>query len=231
MNILLVEDDARVARFIAKGLTAEGYSCDIAGASGQAWEFLRISPPELMILDRMLPGTDGVSLCQEIRAKGYAMPILMLTAMDAVEERVGGLRAGADDYMTKPFDFDELLARIEALARRLPQAPESRDYALGPLRVDSRARRSWVDGVELNLTALEFDLLRLFVENMDTALSRERILNRVWGQSVDPLTNVVDVYIGRLRRKLEHTPAQEMLQTVRGVGYRMSLPDSGESLT
>nr|MBV6629494.1 response regulator transcription factor [Oceanococcus sp. HetDA_MAG_MS8] len=224
MNILLVEDDARVARFIAKGLTAEGYNCDIVGAAQPAWDFLRISTPDLIILDRMLPGTDGVSLCEEIRAKGYAMPVLMLTAMDAVEERVGGLRAGADDYMTKPFDFDELLARIEALARRLPQAPDNRDFALGPLRIDTRSRRSWVDEVELNLTALEFDLLRLFVENLDTALSRERILNRVWGQSVDPLTNVVDVYIGRLRRKLESTTARGMLQTVRGVGYRLSLP-------
>ena len=109
---------------------------------------------------------------------------------------------------------------------RLPQAAESRDYAVGPLRLDTRARRAWVDGAELNLTALEFDLLRLFVENMDTALSRERILNRVWGQSVDPLTNVVDVYIGRLRRKLESTPATNMLQTVRGVGYRLSLPQA-----
>ena len=221
MQILIVEDEARVSRFIARGLSAEGHRCVEVDTAPAAWEQLRHAECDLVILDRMLQDQDGIDFCRALRAQGIDVPVLMLTALDAVEERVDGLRAGADDYLGKPFDFEELIARVESLgrSRRRPSEPEL--LQAGAVRLDSRARRAWSGDTELELTALEFDLLRTLVTHQGAALSRERILSAVWGQTEDPLTNIVDVYIGRLRRKLAAAGGDALIETVRGVGYRL----------
>ncbi|MGB0212149.1 response regulator transcription factor [Algiphilus sp.] len=221
MQILIVEDEARVSRFIARGLSAEGHRCVEVDAVPAAWEQLRHAECDLVILDRMLRDQDGIDFCRALRAQGIDLPVLMLTALDAVDERVDGLRAGADDYLGKPFDFEELIARVESLGRRRERPSEAESLQAGAVRLDSRARRAWSGDTELELTALEFDLLRTLVTHQGAALSRERILSAVWGQTEDPLTNIVDVYIGRLRRKLAAAGGGALIETVRGVGYRL----------
>lgn len=221
MQILIVEDEARVSRFIARGLTAEGHRCVEVDSVPAAWVQIRNAEFDLVILDRMLHDQDGIDFCRMVRAQGIGVPVLMLTALDAVEERVDGLRAGADDYLGKPFDFEELIARVDSLGRRRERASEPALLEAGSIRLDGRARRAWSGDSELELTTLEFDLLRTLVTHQGAALSRERILSAVWGQTEDPLTNIVDVYIGRLRRKLAAAGGGAAIETVRGVGYRL----------
>ena len=221
MQILIVEDEERVARFIARGLEAEGHRCQVAPDGAQGLREARHGDYDLIVLDRMLPAIDGVALCRQLRADGLRTPVLMLTALDAVEDRVSGLRAGADDYLAKPFDFDELLARIEALSRR-GGLDSSETLEVGPLCVDVPGRRVTLAGSEVELTALEFDLLRLLASSAGRYWSRERILNRVWGSAAAPETNVVDVYVSRLRRKLGEGAG--LIQTRRGVGYCLQAP-------
>ena len=229
MNILIVEDDARIADFLQRGLRAEGHAVQLArdGNAGLALaraaadEQRRGGPPCVLLLDLALPGLDGVSLCRRLRAEGHALPVLMLTAQGAVEERIAGLRAGADDYLPKPFDFDELLARIEALARRGGggAAPAQRLH-VGALVFDRDTRRASHAGLALDLTARELALLELFMTAPGRLYSRERILASVWVLHEDPLTNVVDVYVRRLRAKLEAAGAPALIHTQRGLGYR-----------
>lgn len=220
MKLLIVEDDARVAGMIWRGLSAEGYVCTIAD-NAQAG-FAAADDMDLIILDRMLPGGDGLELCRRLRALGNRVPILMLTALAEVDERVDGLRAGADDYLGKPFDFEELLARVEALVRRAAPQVESQLIVCGALTIDLDRHHVKLDGDDVSLTALEFDLLKLLARHPDRFWSRERILSRVWPADSEPETNVVDVYISRLRRKLERKGQASMIETRRGVGYRLS---------
>ena len=223
MNILLVEDEARVADFIRRGLAAEGWSIDHAADGEDALEHAASNTYDVILLDLMLPGIQGQDVCRKLRARKSKTPILMLTALDSPEERVEGLKIGADDYLPKPFDFDELIARVEALHRRATgYATDTNDTVLtsGALSFDKGSLQVMVEGKEIELSKKERDLLLLFLTNIGRVLSRERILNAVWGLNADPLTNVVDVYVGRLRRKIGFEG--DRIVTLRNVGYRMT---------
>ena len=224
-TLLIVEDDARVADFLVRGLRAEGYVPTAVASAEEALPLLRQGHFDLALLDVMLPGQSGMELCQQIRAECLSLPVLMLTAMGAVQERVAGLRCGADDYLTKPFAFDELLARVEALLRRPPQVVEpAGELRIGDLlfdRVRMEVRRA---GEPLSLTAKELALLELLMSAPGRLFSRERILSNVWGVDTDPLTNVVDVYVRRLRSKLDLPGQPSRITTVRGLGYRLDSP-------
>lgn len=231
MHILVVEDDARVADFLERGLKAEGYKVRVVrdGISGlEAGRELDGMLKELdqngvILLDLMLPKMTGVEVCQTLRASGTMTPILMLTALGTVEDRVTGLRTGADDYLVKPFSFEELLARIEALLRRPrdQKAPTNRRLRVGGIELDRGTMRVTRDGEEIILTARELALLELFLSSPGRVLSRERILSNVWGVDEDPLTNVVDVFVRRLRAKVDPPGAGSFITTVRGLGYRL----------
>jgi DNA-binding response OmpR family regulator len=234
LNILLVEDDARIADFLQRGLRAEGHHVQRA-ASGPdglalvteaARDVSSGNPPTVVVLDLMLPGMNGIEVCRTLRARGVPFPILMLTALGALDERVAGLRAGADDYLGKPFEFEELLARLEALGRRAHGLQPDRPTLLqvGDLALDRERMRATRAGEVLNLTARELALLELLMSAPGRLFSRERILAGVWGQSEDPLTNVVDVYIRRLRSKIDQGRPVALIQTVRGLGYRLEVP-------
>ena len=226
MQVLLVEDEGRVADFIWRGLKNEGWSVMVASNGETALEFLARETFDVVILDLILPGISGQELCQRMRARKDLTPVLMLTALGKTDDRVAGLRLGADDYLAKPFDFDELLARLEALVRRrhaFKRNDRGTDMLIvGPIRFDGQSLEVYCDDTLIDLTAKERDVLSLFLSNPGKVLSRERILNAAWGANVDPMNNVVDVYIGRLRRKLGS--AGDMIGTVRGAGYRLIAP-------
>lgn len=235
MNILLIEDDMRIADFLMRGLRAEGYRLSHCRTGPQGLEAALVmdrdkGSPGLVILDLMLPGLTGIELCQQLRAARVDLPILMLTAMGRTEDRVQGLRSGADDYLGKPFDFEELLARIEALFRRSGRGaglPARRETVLrlGDLELDRARAEVRRAGQRILLTARELALLDLLMSAPGRVYSRERILANVWGAQSDPLTNVVDVYIRRLRRKLDEGHPEALIETVRGLGYRIADPD------
>lgn len=222
MNILLIEDEIRVADFIRRGLSAEGWSVDHVSDGEAGLNHAFEQHYDVILLDLMLPGIQGQDVCRNLRARKSVTPILMLTALDAPEEKVEGLRMGADDYLPKPFEFDELVARIEALRRR---ATHYRDdgqdpvLRLGGVSYDRSSLQVHINGSEIELSKKERDLLALFMSNTGRVLSRERILNTVWGLNEDPLTNVVDVYVGRIRRKIGEDGKR--ITTLRNVGYRM----------
>jgi len=221
MNILLVEDETRVADFVRRGIRGEGWVVEHAPDGESALEYLAEQTFDAVILDLMLPGISGLDVCRKMRARGNHTPILMLTALDAVDERVAGLKTGADDYLPKPFDFDELIARLEALVRRhrdFKGSVSGGQLCHGGLSFDKRSLIATSDGQPIDLTAKERDILVLFLSNPDKLLTRERILNAAWGTQADPLTNVIDVYVGRLRKKLGAHGT--LIQTVRGLGYR-----------
>ncbi|WP_299649045.1 response regulator transcription factor [uncultured Tateyamaria sp.] len=223
MNILLVEDETRVADFIRRGLAAEGWSVDHAGDGEDALEHVASNAYDVILLDLMLPGIQGQDVCRKLRARKSTTPILMLTALDSSEERVEGLKIGADDYLPKPFDFDELVARIEALHRRATgYAVDVSDTLItsGALSFDRSSLQVTIGDKIVDLSKKERDLLLLFLTNNGRVLSRERILNSVWGLNADPLTNVVDVYVGRVRRKIGSEG--DRIVTLRNVGYRMT---------
>ncbi len=229
MNVLLVEDEARVADFVQRGLRAEGWSVSVAPTGESALIMIADACFDVIVLDLMLPGISGQDVCRRLRAKKNRTPILMLSALADVEDRVAGLRMGADDYLPKPFDFDELMARIEALARRFGGFGEAvatpEVLTSGMLSFDTRSLEVRCGDTPINLTPKERDLLKLFLSGPRKIFSRERILSTLWGISEDPQTNVVDVYIGRLRRKLG--PCGEPIETVRGAGYRYAENDPG----
>ena len=237
MNILIVEDDARVAAFLERGLRAEGYRVQVArnGTEGLArarevaQQMQNDATPALLVLDVMLPGMTGLEVCQALRAGGVQLPILMLSALGALEDRVAGLRLGADDYLAKPFAFEELLARIEALLRRsrdTAPAASSR-LTVADLVLDRDTMRVTRAEFQLTFTARELALLELLMSAPGRLFSRERILSNVWGTNEDPLTNVVDVYIRRLRSKIDDGNAQPLIHTVRGLGYRLEAVPHG----
>jgi len=225
VRILLVEDETRVAGFIAKGLREQSYAVDVAADGERASYFAAINQYDLVILDVMLPVKNGYAVCRELRAGGFRAPILMLTARDSVDDRVQGLDCGADDYLIKPFDFKELLARLRALSRRSgPPRPEV--LRVADLQINTASHAVTRAGRSVNLTAKEYALLEYLVLHPDRVLGREQIAEHVWDESFDPLTNVIDVYIKRLRVKLED--AGRLIRTRRGEGYMLSVEDGGE---
>lgn len=221
MNILLIEDEVRVADFIRRGLTAEGWGVTHTENGETALEILADSGFDAIILDLMLPGISGQDVCRKLRARGNTTPVLMLSALDSTDERVAGLKMGADDYMPKPFEFDELVARLEALHRRTQQFVQQQDVNLlecDGVTFDKRSLKVMIEGESIELTGKEREILLLLMSSKGRVNSRERILNSVWGVAADPLTNVVDVYVGRLRRKL--LGHGHRIVTLRNVGYR-----------
>ncbi|MGJ7606933.1 response regulator transcription factor [Variovorax sp. LT1R20] len=222
MNILVVEDDARVADFLLRGLGAEGYRVQLARTGPEGLALARSSELSLLLLDLMLPGLSGLELCQTLRAEGHHVPVLMLTALSETEDKVSGLRLGADDYLTKPFAFEELLARIEALLRRgREQRPRATTLQVADLVLDRERMEVTRAGKRVPLTARELAFLELLMTAPGRVYSRERILSNVWGTNEDPLTNIVDVYVRRLRAKIDEGHALPLLKTVRGLGYRL----------
>jgi len=225
VRILLVEDETRVAGFIAKGLREQSYAVDVAADGERASYFAAINQYDLVILDVMLPVKNGYAVCRELRAGGFRAPILMLTARDSVDDRVQGLDCGADDYLIKPFDFKELLARLRALSRRSgPPRPEV--LRVADLQINTASHAVTRAGRPVNLTAKEYALLEYLVLHRDRVLGREQIAEHVWDESFDPLTNVIDVYIKRLRVKLEDAGC--LIRTRRGEGYMLSVEDGSE---
>ncbi|MCW8926511.1 MAG: response regulator transcription factor [Xanthomonadales bacterium] len=222
MRILIVEDEARIADFLERGLRAEGHFCVVAN-DGEAGLALALDGDfDLVLLDLMLPGIHGREVCQQIRVNKVDTPLIILSAMDSLDDVITGLRMGADDYMTKPFSFEELLARIETVTRRSSEiTTQEKSLATGPLEFDRSSLRFSVDGREIKLTAKELAIMELLMSNPGTLFSRERILSNVWGLNMDPLTNVVDVYIGKLRKKIDAENAESFIETVRGLGYRL----------
>jgi DNA-binding response OmpR family regulator len=216
MHILVVEDEPKIAGFLRRGLEDEGHRVEAVGDLAAARLALELTPFDLILLDRMLPDGDGLTLVRELRRREDRTPTLCLTARDRVEERVEGLYGGADDYLVKPFSFDELLARIAAVVRRSPSGPA---LEVADLRLDVPARRVSRAGQELRLTAREFDLLRYLAEHAGRVISRTRLLEAVWDTVHDPGTNSVDVYISYLRAKVDKGHAVPLIHTVRGVGY------------
>ncbi len=222
MRVLLVEDEPRAAEVLAKGLREQAYAVDLC-ADGEAAVFQAATTDyDALILDVMLPLRDGLSVCRSIRQSGSTVPILMLTARDAVDARIAGLDAGADDYLVKPFDFGELLARLRAVIRRGRQPLVPERLAVGPLTLDTRARRAAVGARELDLTAKEYALLEYLARRAGDVVSRADIAEHVWDERYDPLSNVVDVYIQRLRRKLEDADVASLIRTRRGEGYQLT---------
>ena len=223
MKVLVVEDDDRIVEFLRPGLAAEGFHVDVVRDGEAGLAAGRTGNFDVIILDLMLPKLDGREVCRRLRAEQNKTPILMLTALDTTEDIVRGLRFGADDYLTKPFAFDELIARVEALNRR----GDTTDMALRTLEVadlqfDRDALIVHRAGREIDLTSLEYALLEFLMVEQGKVVSRARILDNVWGTSNDPLTNVVDVYIRRLREKIDDGFDKPLIKTVRGRGYRLS---------
>ncbi|SFD55568.1 response regulator transcription factor [Paracidovorax konjaci] len=220
--ILIVEDDPRVSDFLQRGLRAEGYGVQLARTGTEGLALARTGEHGLLILDVMLPGMTGLDLCQSLRAEGLQVPVLMLTALSTIEDKVNGLKLGADDYLTKPFAFEELLARIEALLRRgREQRPKATALQVADLVLDLERMQASRAGKPIALTAKELAFLELLMSAPGRLCSRERILSNVWGVHEDPLTNVVDVYVRRLRAKIDDGHPVALLKTVRGLGYRL----------
>jgi two-component system, OmpR family, response regulator MprA len=215
-TILVVDDDPKINSVLSRGLRFEGYTVHVAADGNEALRITRAEPPDLVILDVMLPGIDGLEVCRRLR-RGTNVPILMLTARDAVPDRIAGLDSGADDYLVKPFDFDELLARVRALLRRAhPQAGGTLTFA--DLRLDTGTREVHRGKRRIELTTREYELLLLFMRHPRQVLTREQILEQVWGDA-DVESNAIEVHIARLRDKLEAEGKERLIQTIRGAGY------------
>src|SRR5437016_5775345 len=220
MRLLLVEDDGRIARFVAKGLREQAYAVDIANTGDDALYQAAINTYDLVILDVMIPGRNGFEVCRELRKSGQRMPILMLTARDAVEDRIAGLDAGADDYLAKPFEFRELLARLRALLRR-GSVTQTALIRAGDLEIDTGSHRVTVESFALTLTTKEYAVLEYLARNSGRIVTREEIAEHVWNQEFDPFSNLIEVYINRLRRHIEKISAKKWIHTVRGSGYML----------
>jgi len=223
MRVLLVEDDERIVNFVQRGLKAEGYAVEVARGGLEAVALGAEGKFQVIILDLGLPDLNGRQVCERLRSGGVHTPILMLTARDAVQDKVTGLRSGADDYMTKPFAFEELLARIEVLMRRRvgETKPVTKELQVADLVLNGETHEVRRGDTPIELTPKEFALLECLMRMPGKVLSRTRILEQVWGYSTDPLTNVVDVYIRQLRRKIDDDYELKLLKTVRGFGYKM----------
>jgi DNA-binding response OmpR family regulator len=229
MRLLLVEDDSRIAHFVARGLKEQSYAVDVAGNGNDALYQIEINDYDVVILDVMIPGQDGFAVCRSIRSLGKHMPVLMLTARDAVDDRIRGLDSGADDYLTKPFEFGELLARLRALLRRPKDLLPSR-IAVGDLELDTAAQTARRGNRSIPLTAKEYALLEFLARNADRVVGRSEIAEHVWNESFDPFSNLIEVYVNRLRRKLAEEDGLPLLQTRRGIGYMLCTAPRTESL-
>lgn len=217
---MVVDDDADVRTSLARGLRLSGFEVATADGGGVALRDLALAPADAVVLDVNMPGMDGVEVVTRLRASGDDTPVCVLSARDTVDDRIAGLEAGADDYLVKPFDLAELVARLRALLRRrAATAPTTAEVRVGALRVDPSGRRVFSAGREVDLTKREFDLLLVLAENAGVVLSRTRLLDLVWGYDFDVDTNVVDVFVGYLRRKLEAEGEERVVHTVRGVGF------------
>jgi two-component system, OmpR family, copper resistance phosphate regulon response regulator CusR len=221
MRLLLVEDEPRMAGFIAKGLREQSYAVDLARDGEEALYQAQVNEYDLVILDVMLPIKDGYAVCRELRSAGFRHPILMLTARDAIDDRVAGLDSGADDYLTKPFDFKELLARMRALLRR-PREIRSEIMRVSDLMLNTGNHTALRGGRAIGLTAKEYALLEFLLQRPDRVVSREQIAQHVWDENFDPLSNVIDVYVRRLRAKIDDGFATPLIHTRRGEGYMLS---------
>ena len=221
MRVLIVEDEVKMASLIRRGLREEGLAADVARSSDDALWMARATEYDAIVLDVMLPGTDGFAVCRALREAGAWSPVLMLTARDAVEDRVEGLDAGADDYLTKPFSFAELLARLRALVRR-PPLERPTVLEVDDLRLDPATRRVWRGETEVRLSAKEFALLETFMRRPGEVLSRYHLLEHCWDHGYENRSNVVDVYVRYLREKIDRPFGRASLETVRGVGYRLA---------
>jgi DNA-binding response OmpR family regulator len=225
MHLLLVEDNPAISRFLVKGLIEQRYLVDLV-EDGLTAESRALSDQyDAILLDLMLPGLDGMTLCRRLRANGVDTPILVITARDAVADRVAGLDGGADDYLTKPFDFSELLARLRAIVRRGRTRHLDAVLRYGPLALDERDQRATVEGEPLTLTATEYRLLLCLMQRPGSIVTRDHLAEHVWGSEYDPDSNIVEVYVSYLRRKLQGTLAAGMIRTVRGLGYSIGGAD------
>lgn len=224
MRILLVDDEQALLRSVARSLRFEGYHITPAASGEEALELLEATRPDAVIMDVMMPGMSGLELCSAIRSAGNRLPVLMLTARGEVEDRVAGLDAGADDYLVKPFAYEELLARLRALLRRSVEVSDDQPLTAGPIRLDPSSWQASVAGEPLVLTRTEFALLETFLRHPRQVLTRAQIFDAVWGSDLDESSNSLHVYIGYLRRKLEAQMGDRVIHTVRGVGYTLRLP-------
>jgi len=216
VRVLVVEDERKLGALLTRGLREEGYSADLADRGEEALWMAGAVPYDVIVLDVMLPGLNGFDVCRKLRADGVWSPVLMLTARDATDDTVAGLDAGADDYLTKPFSFEELLARLRALTRRA-SAERPAVLEVGRLRLDPGSHRAWIGGSELELSLKEFALLELFMRRPGSVLTRGDLLAGAWDMAFEARSNIVDVYIGYLRKKL----GSDAIETVRGLGYRL----------
>ena len=220
MRVLIVEDEVKMAGLIRRGLIEKGYAADIASNGEDALWMAGATEYDAIVLDVMLPGIDGFEACRRLREAGIAAPVLMLTARDAVEDRIAGLDTGADDYLTKPFSFEELLARLRALTRRGPieQPPL---LEVGPLKLDPRSRQAWRDHLEIELSTKEFAILEILMRRAGQVVSRFDLLEHAWDSTYENRSNVIDVYIRYLRQKVDRPFGVRSIETVRGAGYRL----------
>jgi DNA-binding response OmpR family regulator len=225
MRILLVEDDSRIARFVAKGLREQAYAVDEAASGEAALYQVSVTDYDVVILDVMIPAPDGFKVCEEIRKSGQQVPILMLTARDTVEDRIQGLDYGADDYLTKPFEFRELLARLRALLRR-PSGLIPDQLVIADLVINTRGQHVSRKGRNILLTAKEYALLEYLARNAGRVVGRAEIAEHVWDEEFDPFSNLIEVYVNRLRRKVDLPPAKALLHTRRGSGYILAEDES-----
>ncbi len=220
MRVLVVEDEKKLGELLGRGLREEGYATDVADQGEDALWMARAVPYDAIVLDVMLPRVDGFEVCVQLRGAGIWTPVLMLTARDAVEDRVSGLDVGADDYLTKPFAFEELLARLRALTRRTAvERPPV--LTVGDLRLDPGSHRAWRGETEVDLSTKEFALLELFMRRPGIALTRTQLLDGAWDMAFESRSNVVDVYVRYLREKIDRRFGCDSIETVRGVGYRL----------
>ena len=221
MRVLVAEDEVRIAGFVAQGLREQGYAVDVAATGHEALEWAAVAGFDVIILDVMLPGPDGIEVCQKLRQSGVQTPVMMLTARDSIEDRVKGLDSGADDYLVKPFAFAELLARVRALLRREAGVSGS-DLAVGDLRLNTATLEVSRQGSVIGLTIKEYRLLEYLMRHSNQVLTRTMIAEHVWDYDFDDATNVIDVHIRNLRRKLDDSFPEKLIQTIRGAGYRIS---------
>lgn len=219
MHALIIEDDRTIADFVARGLREAGFAVDVAGDGEEGLEVALEQNPDVAIVDLMLPRRDGLSVIDELRRRGRATPVLILSARRSVDDRVRGLHAGGDDYLTKPFAFAELLARVQALVRRASRAPEPTTLTVGDLALDLLTRKVTRGGTVIDLRPREFALLEYLMRNAGKVVSKTMILSHVWEYNFDPQTNIVDVLVSRLRDRIDRPFEKKLLQTVRGVGY------------
>ena len=228
MRILLIEDDRKAAKLLAKGLREEGFVVDVAPTGEEGEEQAVVNEYDVIVLDWLLPGKDGIAVCRSLRGRDASTPILMLTARDSLADRVSGLSTGADDYLTKPFAFAELLARIRALLRRSRNARPA-VLRVSDLTLDPASRRVTRGGVPVTLTSKEYAILEVLMRSAEEIVSRTHLVERVWHEASEVLDNLVDVHVSHLRKKIDHGESPALIHTVRGFGYRLGPPDSTDA--